>query len=144
MMDIIIKVFKRYMIYFILVFVIFFNLSYFYFLPYIEKNLGVGINESNLYVLLKKEKIDIKDENIKNLINEEISNYEYYIQKEKEAIDLEFEHKRIILKNGLVYEKDIDICKKIKRFINKCNTLDKHELAKEYTKLQQNQMSYCN
>jgi hypothetical protein len=144
MMDIIIKVFKSYMIYFIFMFVVFFNLSYFYFLPYIEKNMGIGINESNIYVLLKKEKTDIKDENVKNLINEEISNYDYYIKKEKEAIDLEFAHKKIILKNGLVYEKEKNICKKIKYFIEKCNTLEKYDLVKEYTKLQQNQMPHCN
>ena len=144
MMDIIIRVFKSYIIYFIVMFTIFFNLSYFYFLPYIEKNIGIGINESNIYVLLKKEKIDIKDENVKNLINEEISNYDYYIQKEKEVIDLEFEHKRTILKNGLVYEKDISICKKIKYFNEKCNTLGKFDLVREYTKLQQSQMPQCN
>lgn len=144
MMDIIIRVFKSYIIYFIVMFTIFFNLSYFYFLPYIEKNMGIGINESNIYVLLKKEKIEIKDENVKNLINEEISNYDYYIQKEKEAIDLEFEHKRTILKNGLVYEKDIGICKKIKYFNEKCNTLGKFDLVREYTKLQQSQMPHCN
>ena len=117
MMDIIIKVFKSYIIYFIVMFIIFFNLSYFYFLPYIDKNMGIGINEKNLYILLKKEKIEIKDENVKNLINEEISNYDYYIQKEKEAIDLAFEHKRTILKNGLVYEKETGICTKIKNFL---------------------------
>ncbi|MDN5095798.1 hypothetical protein [Aliarcobacter butzleri] len=72
MMDIIIKVFKSYMIYFIVMFTVFFNLSYFYFLPYIDKDMGIGINEKNLYILLKKEKIDIKDENVKNLIDEEI------------------------------------------------------------------------
>lgn len=144
MMDVIIRVFKSYMIYFIFMFAVFFNLSYFYFLPYVEKNVGIGINESNIYVLLKKEKIDIKDENVKNLINQEISNYDYYIQKEKEAIDLEFEHKRTILKNGLVYENDIDICKKIEYFIKNCNILEKYDLAKQYTKLQQSQMSHCN
>ena len=144
MMDLIMKIFKSYIIYFIFMFVVFFNLSYFYFLPYIEKNMGIGINESNIYVLLKKEKIDIKDENVKNLINEEISNYDYYIQKEKEAIDLAFEHKRTILKNGLVYEKETGICKKIKSFIKNCNDLDKYDLAKEYTKLQQSQMPHCN
>ena len=144
MMDIIIRIFKSYIIYFIVMFTIFFNLSYFYFLPYIEKNMGIGINESNIYVLLNKEKIDIKDENVKNLINEEILNYDYYIQKEKEAIDLAFEHKRITIKNGLVYEKDIGICKKIKYFNEKCNTLGKFDLVREYTKLQQSQMPHCN
>lgn len=144
MMDIIIRVFKSYIIYFIIMFIVFFNLSYFYFLPYIDKNMGIGINEKNLYILLKKEKIDIKDENIKNLINEEISNYDYYIQKEKEAIDLAFEHKRITIKNGLVYEKDIGICKKISMFLKNCDDLEKYDLVKEYTKLQQNQMPHCN
>ena len=144
MMDIIIRVFKSYIIYFIVMFTIFFNLSYFYFLPYIEKNIGIGINESNIYVLLNKEKIDIKDENVKNLINEEISNYDYYIQKEKEAIDLAFEHKRTILKNGLVYEKETGICTKIKNFLRNCKDLEKFDLVKEYTKLQQSQMPHCN
>ena len=144
MMDIIIRVFKSYIIYFIVMFTVFFNLSYFYFLPYIDKNMGIGINEKNLYILLKKEKIDIKDENVKNLINEEISNYDYYIQKEKEAIDLAFEHKRTILKNGLVYEKETGICTKIKNFWKNCKDLEKFDLVKEYTKLQQNQMQYCN
>ena len=144
MMDIIIKVFKSYIIYFIVMFIIFFNLSYFYFLPYIDKNMGIGINEKNLYILLKKEKIEIKDENVKNLINEEISNYDYYIQKEKEGIDLAFEHKRTILKNGLVYEKETGICTKIKNFLKNCKDLEKFDLVKEYTKLQQNQMPHCN
>ena len=144
MMDIIIRVFKSYIIYFIVMFIIFFNLSYFYFLPYIDKNMGIGINEKNLYILLKKEKIEIKDENVKNLINEEISNYDYYIQKEKEAIDLAFEHKRTILKNGLVYEKETGICTKIKNFLRNCKDLEKFDLVKEYTKLQQNQMPHCN
>ena len=144
MMDIIIRVFKSYIIYFIVMFTIFFNLSYFYFLPYIDKDMGIGINEKNLFILLKKEKIDIKDENVKNLINEEISNYDYYIQKEKEAIDLEFEHKRTILKNGLVYEKETGICTKIKNFLKNCKDLEKFDLVKEYTKLQQNQMPHCN
>ena len=144
MMDIIISVFKSYIIYFIVMFTIFFNLSYFYFLPYIDKNMGIGINESNVYILLKKEKISIKDENVKNLINEEILNYDNYIQKEKEAIDLAFEHKRITIKNGLVYEKDIGICKKISMFLKNCNDLEKYDLVKEYTKLQQSQMPHCN
>ncbi|MDK2083310.1 hypothetical protein PT502_05780 [Aliarcobacter butzleri] len=144
MMNIIIKVFKSYMIYFIVMFTVFFNLSYFYFLPYIDKDMGIGINEKNLYILLKKEKINIKDENVKNLIDEEISNYDYYIQKEKEAIDLEFEHKRTILKNGLVYEKETGICTKIKSFLKNCNDLEKYDLVKEYTKLQQNQLPHCN
>ena len=144
MMDIIIRVFKSYIIYFIIMFTIFFNLSYFYFLPYIEKNMGIGINESNIYVLLKKEKIDIKDENVKNLINEEISNYDYYVQKEKEGIDLAFEHKRTILKNGLVYEKETGICTKIKNSLKNCKDLEKFDLVKEYTKLQQSQMPHCN
>lgn len=144
MMDIIIRVFKSYIIYFIVMFTIFFNLSYFYFLPYIEKNIGMGISKDNFYVLLKKENMNIKDENAKNSINEVILNYEYYIQKEKEKIDLAFEHKRTILKNGLVYENDIDICKKIKYFIKNCNVLEKYDLAKQYTKLQQIQMPECN
>ncbi len=144
MMDIIIRVFKSYIIYFIVMFTVFFNLSYFYFLPYIDKNMGIGINEKNLYILLKKEKIDIKDENVKNRINEEISNYDYYIQKEKEAIDLAFEHKRTILKNGLVYEKETGICTKIKNFLKNCKDLEKFDLVKEYTKLQQSQMPHCN
>jgi hypothetical protein len=144
MMDIIIRVFKSYIIYFIVMFTVFFNLSYFYFLPYIDKNMGIGINEKNLYISLKKEKMDIKDENVKNLINEEISNYDYYVQKEKEAIDLEFEHKRAILKNGLVYEKETGICTKIKNFLKNCNDLEKFDLVKEYTKLQQSQMPHCN
>ncbi len=144
MMDIIIKVFKSYIIYFIVMFTIFFNLSYFYFLPYMEKNIGMGISKDNFYVLLKKENMNIKDENAKNSINEVILNYEYYIQKEKEKIDLAFEHKRTILKNGLVYENDINICKKIKYFIKNCNVLEKYDLAKQYTKLQQNQMTECN
>ena len=143
-MNIIIKVFKSYMIYFIVMFTVFFNLSYFYFLPYIDKDMGIGINEKNLYILLKKEKINIKDENVKNLIDEEISNYDYYIQKEKEAIDLEFEHKRTILKNGLVYEKETGIYTKIKSFLKNCNDLEKYDLVKEYTKLQQNQLPHCN
>ncbi len=144
MMDIIIRIFKSYIIYFIVMFTMFFNLSYFYFLPYIDKDMGIGINEKNLYILLKKEKIDIKDENVKNLINEEISNYDYYIRKEKEAIDLAFEHKIITIKNGLVYEKDVGICKKISMFLKNCNDLEKYDLVKEYTKLQQNQMPHCN
>lgn len=144
MMDIIIRVFKSYIIYFIVMFTVFFNLSYFYFLSYIDKNMGIGINEKNLYILLKKEKIDIKDENVKNLINEEILNYDYYIQKEKEAIDLAFEHKRTILKNGLVYEKETGICTKIKNFLRNCKDLEKFDLVREYTKLQQSQMPHCN
>ena len=144
MMDIIIKVFKSYMIYFIVMFTVFFNLSYFYFLPYIDKDMGIGINEKNLYILLKKEKMDIKDENVKNLINEEITNYDYYIQKENKAIDLAFEHKRTILKNGLVYEKETGICTKIKNFLRNCKDLEKFDLVKEYTKLQQSQMPHCN
>ena len=144
MMDIIISVFKSYLIYFIVMFVVFFNLSYFYFLPYIDKNMGVGLYDESFYVLIKKEKINIKDENAKIFINEEILNYEYYVQKEKEAIDLAFEHKRITIKNGLVYEKDTGICTKIKSFLKNCNDLEKYDLVKEYTKLKQSQMPHCN
>ncbi|MCT7625048.1 hypothetical protein N5U56_00665 [Aliarcobacter butzleri] len=144
MMELIKSVFKYYFIYFIFMFSSFFCLAYFYFSPYLANDKPIALNDSNTYILLKKENIKIKDENVVNYIDEKLSYYNKYVEKQKVEVDETLEKKRVLLKSGIAFDIHKDSDCSIIYFIKNANILGKTEWVKEYTKLQKKEMPECN
>ncbi|WP_152057077.1 hypothetical protein [Aliarcobacter butzleri] len=144
MMELIKSVFKYYFIYFIFMFTSFFCLAYFYFSPYLSNDKPIALNDSNTYILLKKENIKIKDENVVNYIDEKLSYYNKYVEKQKVEVDETLEKKRVLLKSGIAFDIHKDSDCSIIYFIKNANILGKTEWVKEYTKLQKKEMPECN
>ncbi|WP_323593048.1 hypothetical protein [Aliarcobacter butzleri] len=143
-MELIKSVFKYYFIYFIFMFSSFFCLAYFYFSPYLANDKPIALNDSNTYILLKKENIKIKDENVVNYIDEKLSYYNKYVEKQKVEVDETLEKKRVLLKSGIAFDIHKDSDCSIIYFIKNANILGKTEWVKEYTKLQKKEMPECN
>lgn len=143
-MDIIKSVFKYYLIYFIFMFTIFFCFAYFYVATYIANDKSLALNEDNTYILLKKENINIKDENVVSYIDERLSYYNKYLEKQKAEVDESLEKKRVLLKSGITFDIHRDSDCTISYFIKKANILGKTEWVKEYSKLQKKEMPECN
>lgn len=142
-MEMIKKVFKYYIVYFIFMFTIFFCLAYFYFMPFIVNDKAIMLGENNTYTLLKKENIHINDETAKNYIEQRLSYYYKYLDKEKIKIDDTLEKKRILVKNGLASEYSQNSECSINYFIEKADILGEDDLVKEYTKLRKKEMPEC-
>ncbi|MCT7566715.1 hypothetical protein N5T96_10230 [Aliarcobacter butzleri] len=119
-------------------------MAYFYFSPYLSNDKPIALNDSNTYILLKKENIKIKDENVVNYIDEKLSYYNKYVEKQKVEVDETLEKKRVLLKSGIAFDihKDSDCA--IIYFIKNANILGKTEWVKEYSKLQKKEMPECN
>ncbi len=144
MMDLIKSVFKYYFIYFIFMFTSFFCLAYFYFSPYLANDKPILISENNTYILLKKENITIKDENVLNYIDEKLSYYNKYVENQKVEVDETLEKKRVLLKSGIAFDIHKDSDCSIIYFIKNANILGKIEWVQEYTRLQKKEMPECN
>ena len=97
MMELVLRIFKYYVIYFLFMFTLFFCIAYFYFSPYFADKKPIALNDSNTYILLKKEKIKIKDENVVNYIDEKLSYYNKYVEKQKVEVDETLEKKRVLV-----------------------------------------------
>lgn len=144
MMELIKSVFKYYFIYFIFMFTSFFCLAYFYFSPYLANDKPISLNDSNTYILLKKENITIKDENVVSYIDEKLSYYNKYLENQKVEIDEILEKKRVLLKSGIAFDIHRDSNCAIIYFIKNANILGKTEWVKEYSRLQKKEMPECN
>ena len=144
MMELVLRIFKYYVIYFLFMFTLFFCIAYFYFSPYFADKKPIALNDSNTYILLKKEKIKIKDENVVNYIDEKLSYYNKYVEKQKVEVDETLEKKRVLVKSGISFDIHKDSDCSIIYFIKNANILDKTEWVKEYTKLQKKEMPECN
>ena len=144
MMEVIKSVFKYYFIYFIFMFTLSFCFAYFYFSPYLKNDRPIALNDSNTYILLKKENINIKDKEVVDYIDERLSYYNKYLDKQKVLVDETLEKKRVLFKSGIAFDihKDSDCA--ITYFIKNAEILGKKELVKEYSILQQKQMPECN
>ena len=59
MIELILKFSKYYVVYFLFMFTLFFCIAYFYFSPYFANKKPIALNDSNTYILLKKENINI-------------------------------------------------------------------------------------
>ncbi len=144
MMELVLRIFKYYVIYFLFMFTLFFCIAYFYFSPYFANNKPIALNDSNTYILLKNENINIQDKDVVNYIDEKLSYYNAYLEKEKVLVDYTLEKKRVLLKNGIAFDINQDSDCSIIYFIKNANILGKTQLAKEYSKLQQKEMPECN
>ena len=144
MMELVLRIFKYYVIYFLFMFTLFFCIAYFYFSPYFANNKPIALNDSNTYILLKNENINIQDKDVVNYIDEKLSYYNAYLEKEKVLVDQTLEKKRVLLKNGIAFDINQDSDCSIIYFIKNANILGKTQLAKEYSKLQQKEMPECN
>lgn len=144
MMELVLRIFKYYVIYFLFMFTLFFCIAYFYFSPYFANNKPIALNDSNTYILLKNENINIQDKDVVNYIDEKLSYYNAYLEKQKVLVDQTLEKKRVLLKNGIAFDISQDSDCSIIYFIKNANILGKTQLAKEYSKLQQKEMPECN
>ncbi len=144
MMELVLRIFKYYVIYFLFMFTLFFCIAYFYFSPYFADKKPIALNYSNTYILLKNENINIQDKDVVNYIDEKLSYYNAYLEKEKVLVDQTLEKKRVLLKNGIAFDINQDSDCSIIYFIKNANILGKTQLAKEYSKLQQKEMPECN
>lgn len=144
MMELIKSVFKYYFIYFIFMFTSFFCLAYFYFSPYFANEKPIALSDSNTYILLKKENIKIKDENVVSYIDEKLSYYNKYLENQKVEIDEILEKKRVLLKSDIAFDIYRDKNCAIIYFIKNANILGKTEWVKEYSRLQKIEMPECN
>ena len=144
MMELVLRIFKYYVIYFLFMFTLFFCIAYFYFSPYFADKKPIALSDSNTYILLKNEKINIQDKDVVNYIDEKLSYYNAYLEKEKVLVDQTLEKKRVLLKNGIAFDINQDSDCSIIYFIKNANILGKTQLAKEYSKLQQKEMPECN
>ena len=70
MIELILKFSKYYVVYFLFMFTLFFCIAYFYFSPYFANKKPIALNDSNTYILLKKENINIQDKEVVNYIND--------------------------------------------------------------------------
>lgn len=138
------SVFKYYFLYFIFMFILSFCFTYFYFSPYLQNDRPIALNDSNTYILLKNENLNIKDKEVVDYIDERLSYYNKYLDKQKVLVDETLEKKRVLLKSGIAFDihKDSDCA--ITYFIKNAEILGKKELVKEYSILQQKQMPECN
>lgn len=144
MMELIKSVFKYYFIYFIFMFSSFFCLAYFYFSPYFANEKPIALSENNTYILLKRENITIKDENVVSYIDEKLPYYNKYLEKQKVEIDEILEKKRVLLKSDIAFDIYRDKNCAIIYFIKNANILGETEWVKEYTRLQKKEMPECN
>ena len=144
MMELVLRIFKYYVIYFLFMFTLFFCIAYFYFSPYFADKKPIALNDSNTYILLKKENIKIKDENVVNYIDEKLSYYNKYVEKQKVEVDETLEKKRVLVKSGISFDIHKDSDCSIIYFIKYANILDKTEFVKEYSRLQKKEMPECN
>ena len=144
MMELVLRIFKYYVIYFLFMFTLFFCIAYFYFSPYFADKKPIALSDSNTYILLKNEKINIQDKDVVNYIDEKLSYYNAYLEKEKVLVDETLEKKRVLLKSGIAFDIHKDSDCSIIYFIKYANILDKTEWVKEYTKLQKKEMPECN
>lgn len=135
------NIFKGYLIYFIIMLSLSFIASYFIFTPWLDK--FVGINQKDFYIVLKKEKMDIKDEYVKNILNEKISSYETRTDELKSKIDEELEYKKTVLKNGLSYDNEAQLCSYVREFVKNSFLLEKYQLSEKYSKVQKD-LKNCN
>lgn len=141
-MDKIKVVFKSYFYYFIFMFSVTFCTTYFYLYPWIFSI--VELDENNLYILFKKENINIKDSNVQDYIKQKITIYENNLEEQKVRIDKEREYKKRLVSQNLTYENNKDICSTLKIFIQNSAILQKYELSKEYSLIQKKEFPYCN
>ena len=141
MKEKIIPFFKGYFIYFVFMFIISFSATYFIFVPLINEIMG--INENDFYIRLKKEKMDIKNQDIKNVLKEKISSYELRLDELKVKIDKELEYKKTVLKNGLKYTNESELCLHFKEFIKNSFILEKYQLSEKYSKMMQQELIQC-
>ena len=144
MMELVLRIFKYYVIYFLFMFTLFFCIAYFYFSPYFADKKPIALNDSNTYILLKKENIKIKDENVVNYIDEKLSYYNKYVEKQKVKVDETLEKKRVLVKSGISFDIHKDSDCSIIYFIKYANILDKTEWVKEYKKKKKKEMPECN
>ena len=144
MMELVLRIFKYYVIYFLFMFTLFFCIAYFYFSPYFADKKPIALNDSNTYILLKKENIKIKDENVVNYIDEKLSYYNKYVEKQKVEVDETLEKKRVLVKSGISFDIHKDSDCSIIYFIKYANILGKTEFVKEYSRLQKKEMPECN
>ena len=141
MIDKIKVVFKSYFYYFIFMFSVTFCTTYFYLYPWIFSI--VELDENNLYILFKKENINIKDSNVQDYIKQKITIYENNLEEQKVRIDKEREYKKRLVSQNLTYENNKDICTTLKIFIQNSAILQKYELSKEYSLIQKKEFSSC-
>ncbi len=144
MIELILKFSKYYVVYFLFMFTLFFCIAYFYFSPYFANKKPIALNDSNTYILLKKENINIQDKEVVNYIDEKLSYYNIYLEKEKVLVDETIEKKKVLLKSGITFDVHKDSDCSIIYFIKNAKILGKIELAKEYSKLQKKEMPECN
>lgn len=138
------SVFKYYFLYFIFMFILSFCFTYFYFSPYLQNDRPIALNDSNTYILLKNENLNIKDKEVVDYIDERLSYYNKYLDKQKILVDETLEKKRVLLKSGITFDIHKDSDCSITYFIKNAEILGKKELVKEYSILQQKQMPECN
>ena len=115
--------------------------TYFYLYPWIFSI--VELDENNLYILFKKENINIKDSNVQDYIKQKITIYENNLEEQKVRIDKEREYKKRLVSQNLTYENNKDICTTLKIFIQNSAILQKYELSKEYSLIQKKEFSSC-
>ena len=144
MMELVLRIFKYYVIYFLFMFTLFFCIAYFYFSPYFANKKPIALNDSNTYILLKNEKINIQDKEVVNYIDEKLSYYNAYLEKEKVLVDETLEKKKVLLKSGIAFDIYKDKNCSIIHFIKHANILGKTEFVKEYSRLQKKEMPECN
>ncbi len=144
MMELVLRIFKYYVIYFLFMFTLFFCIAYFYFSPYFADKKPIALSDSNTYILLKNEKINIQDKDVVNYIDEKLSYYNAYLEKEKVLVDETLEKKRVLLKSGIAFDIHKDSDCSIIYFIKYANILGKTEFVKEYSRLQKKEMPECN
>ncbi len=143
MIETIINILKYYIVYFIFSSTLSFLIAYLIVAPYLANDKAIRITNENTYILLNSENLKIKDENVKNYINERLSYYYKYLENEKIRIDSLLEHKRTLLKNGIPFNKEKDIDCSINFFIEEAATLVKIDLVKEYINIRNKEMPEC-
>ena len=134
MIELILKFSKYYVVYFLFMFTLFFCIAYFYFSPYFANKKPIALNDSNTYIVLKKENINIQDKEVINYIDEKLSYYNIYLEKEKVLVDETIEKKKVLLKSGITFDVHKDSDCSIIYFIKNAKILGKIELAKENSK----------
>mgnify|MGYP000939394775 CR=1 FL=1 len=87
------SVFKYYFLYFIFMFILSFCFTYFYFSPYLQNDRPIALNDSNTYILLKNENLNILDKEVVDYIDERLSYYNKYLDKQKVLVDETLEKK---------------------------------------------------